>query len=113
MEERRRNKRMELQSKIVLKDLNGKGAAEVPIEVNDASRTGIGFFCGQTLEIDTVYEAYLTLWTKEVLHAFFRISRIELMGNGSGYEYGAVFVGMPEIDATKIEIYRIVSESHA
>ncbi len=111
MEDRRRHKRMELQSKIVLKALNGSGTEEVPIEVYDASKSGLGFRCAQALELDTVYEAHLTLWTKEVIRAFFQIARIEW--TDAGFEYGATFVGMPGLDASKIEIYQIVSESNA
>ncbi|MCM1186669.1 MAG: PilZ domain-containing protein [Lachnoclostridium sp.] len=109
MEERRKNKRMELQSKIMLKALNGEEPKEISIEVTDVSKSGIGFSCKKALEIGTVYESYLTLWTKEVIHAFLQIARIELKGDV--YDHGAVFIGMPEMDTSKIEIYRVVSES--
>lgn len=109
MEERRRNKRIELQSKIMLKALNGEEPQEISIEVLDASKSGLGFRCNEKLEIGTIYESYLTLWTKEVIHAFLQIARIEL--KDQEYDYGAVFIGMPDMDTSKIEIYRVVSES--
>lgn len=109
MEERRRNKRMELESKIILKSLNGEDPKEISIEVTDVSKSGIGFNCSKALEIGTVYEAYLTLWTKEVIHVFLQIARIEIKGDV--YDHGAIFIGMPEMDTSKIEIYRVVSES--
>ena len=44
MEERRRNKRIELQSKIVMKALNGDNPdTEIIIDVTDVSKTGAGF----------------------------------------------------------------------
>lgn len=109
MEERRKNKRMELQSKIMLKALNGEEPKEISIEVTDVSKSGIGFNCAKSLESGAVYEAYLTLWTKEVIHAFLQIARVE--AKGDVYAHGAVFIGMPELDTSKIEIYRVVSES--
>ncbi|MDE6701120.1 MAG: hypothetical protein K2K10_08950 [Acetatifactor sp.] len=39
-----------------------------------------------------------------MLHAFLQIVRIELQGEE--YVYGAVFIGMPEMDASRIEIYQ-------
>lgn len=109
MEERRKNKRMGLQSKIMIKSVGGEKLQEISIEVNDVSKSGIGFNCARALEIGTVYESYLTLWTKEVIHAFLQIARIEQKGDV--YDHGAVFIGMPEMDTSKIEIYRVVSES--
>ena len=59
--------------------------------------------------IGSVYESYLTIWTKEVLHAFFEIRRIEKIDEDS-YNYGAIFIGMPEMDAARIEVYQTVEE---
>ena len=71
MEERRRNKRIGLSSKLLIKRLDGEDAAkEVDIDVVDVSKTGVGFLCSEALEIGAVYEASLTIWTKEVIHAF-------------------------------------------
>ncbi len=78
MEERRRNKRIGLSSKLLIKRLDGEDAAkEVDIDVVDVSKTGVGFLCSEALEIGAVYEASLTIWTKEVIHAFLEIVRIE------------------------------------
>ena len=74
MEERRKSKRLELQSKIIIKSLNDPGTQhEAVIDIIDVSKTGVGFSCNLPLEIGTVYEAFLTIWTKEVLHAFIEI----------------------------------------
>ena len=51
-----------------------------------------------------VYEAFLTIWTKEVLHVFLEVVRVENKQNGK-FEYGAIFIGMSEMDASRIETY--------
>ena len=81
MEERRKSKRLELESKIVMKSLDGKNK-EVIIDIVDVSKSGVGFTCSEPLMIGTIYESFLTIWTKEVLHAFLEIVRIE---KASGY----------------------------
>ena len=104
MEERRRSNRRELTSKLVMKRLNGENVDEtIEIDITDVSKTGIGFTCGRALEIGAVYEAYLRIWTQEVLHAFLEIIRIEK--KGVTFSYGGIFIGMPEMDAARIEVY--------
>ena len=109
MEERRKSKRMELQSKLMANRLDRKEPQEVYIEVQDVSKTGVGFTCDEPLTIGAVYEGYLTIWTKEVIHAFMEIVRI--VKKDDTFEYGAIFIGMPEMDAARIEVYRVVEEN--
>lgn len=105
MEERRKNRRIELTSKLLIKRMDqDSNPKEVNIEVTDASKTGVGFLCSEKLDIGAVYESYLTIWTKEVLHAFLEIIRVVDKGNGT-YEYGAIFIGMSEQDASRIAAY--------
>lgn len=105
MEERRKSKRTAMNSRLLIKRLdNEEKHIEVDIEILDVSKSGVGFKADQLLKIGEVYESYLTIWTKEVLHAFLQIVRIELQGED--YVYGAVFIGMPEMDASRIEIYQ-------
>ncbi len=108
MQEKRKNKRTELLSKIILKRLDGTRVEEATIDVTDVSKTGVGFESKKVLSIGAVYEAYLTIWTKEVLHAFIEIVRIEKVDNG--YSYGSIFIGMPEMDAARIETYQTVED---
>lgn len=108
MQERRKDRRMELESKIIIKSLNNPGEQhEATIDITDASKTGVGFNCNLALSIGTIYEAYLTIWTKEVLHTFIEIVRIEK--KGETFNYGATFVGMPGMDASRISIYDTVN----
>ena len=109
MQERRKNKRHSLEGKIIIKRLDdANGAREANIDISDVSKTGVGFCCNEILTIGSVYECRLTLWTKEVLNAFLEIVRIE---KASGYyNYGASFVGMPELDASRIGIYTTIND---
>lgn len=106
VEERRRSNRRKLISKLVVKRLDGSGKEEVEIEIADVSKTGIGFKCSKLLDIGAVYESFLRIWTQEVIHAFLEIVRIEKREDS--YSYGAVFIGMPETEAGRIEIYNTV-----
>lgn len=106
MQERRKNKRMELESTLTVKRLDGGKTQDVDIEVLDVSKTGVGFTCNVALEIGAVYESNLRIWTQEVLHAFLEIVRIEKQGNT--FIYGAIFIGMPEMDSARIETYETV-----
>ena len=108
MQERRKSKRTPLTSRLIIKRLDGNERQELAIEVLDVSKTGVGFNCSEPLSIGAVYESYLTIWTKEVLHAFLQIVRIEMKENG--YVYGASFVGLPEMDASRIEVYQTLHD---
>ena len=103
MEERRRNKRIGLSSKLLIKRLDGEDAAkEVDIDVVDVSKTGVGFLCSEALESGAVYEASLTIWTKEVIHAFIEKKDYNI------FSYGYIFIGMSEIEASRIETYSTI-----
>ena len=103
MEERRRTNRRTLESKLLIKRLDGWGQEDAQIEITDVSKTGIGFSCNKLLDIGAVYESFLRIWTQEVIHAFVEIVRIEK--TGQNYSYGAIFIGMPESEAARIEAY--------
>lgn len=109
MEEKRKSKRSDLKSRLIMTRLDGEEAKEVDIEVEDISKTGVGFICHQALTIGAVYEGYLTIWTREVLHAFMEIVRIEKREDI--FVYGAIFVGMPAMEASRIETYQIIEEN--
>ena len=105
--DRRKDRRTDMESKLVIKRLDDAGGHEVTIQIIDVSKNGVGFECNEPLQIGEVYEAYLTIWTKEVIHAFLQIVRIDL--KDGGYGYGAIFIGMPEMDAARIEVYQTVN----
>ena len=108
MDERRRNKRTSMPSQLVIKRLDGGEDRQVAIEITDVSKTGIGFECAEKLQVGEVYESFLTIWTKEVIHAILRIVRIEM--REGAYSYGAVFVGMPDTESARIEVYQTIED---
>jgi len=101
---RRKSKRTLMETNLTITCMDEQNPKEVAIEILDVSKEGIGFVSKDLLTIGSMYEAYLTIWTKEVIHAFLRIVRIELK-NEECY-YGASFVGMPELDSKRIEVYQ-------
>jgi len=111
MEERRRSKRTDLKSKLLVKRLDSGEQEEIGVDVKNVSKTGIGFYCDDILDMGAVYEAYLTIWTKEVIHAFIEIVRIEKVVDT--YEYGGLFIGMPEIDLQRIDVYNVVNDTES
>lgn len=108
MEERRRSKRTKMSSKFVIKRLDGGGNQQVAIELTDVSKGGIGFVCQDRLQIGEMYELFLTIWTKEVIHTILQIVRFEQRENC--YFFGAVFVGIPDTEAARIEVYQTIEE---
>ena len=109
MDEKRKSKRTELLSKIIIKRLDGGRIEEATIDVTDVSKSGVGFTSKKALTIGAVYEAYLTIWTREVIHAFVEIVRIEKVKDNV-FSYGGIFIGMPEMDAARIETYQTVED---
>lgn len=111
MEERRRSKRLDLDVSVQLERLDTDGVTTlkfIHVDVVDVSKTGIGFAATQKLEAGTYYDMKLQIWTKEVIDAVVEIVRVE--ENENGYRYGAIFVGMTETNALKIEIYQLFNE---
>ena len=106
MEERRRSRRTEMSSTLMVKRLDQGDMQEVSIDIVDVSPNGVGFLCKEVLSISAVYESKLR--THEVLHAFLQIVRIEMKGDS--YTYGAVFIGMSESDAARIRVYQTIND---
>ena len=114
MDDRRKSKRTKLVSRLIVKRLDSRDGGEVEIDIIDVSKDGVGFTAACDLKIGAVYEGFLTIWTHEVIHAFLQIVRIELLEDGDEnkkYGYGARFVGMPEMEANRIEVYQTVEET--
>lgn len=108
MDERRKNSRLELQSKLIVHRLDEEENVDIQTEIIDLSKTGLGFTCTEPLAIGSIYESFLTIWTKENIHAFLEIVRI--VKHDDGFEYGAIFIGMPEVEASRIEVYRTIEK---
>lgn len=112
MEDRRKSKRLELIGKLIIKPLGNSDPGEsVTIDVMDCSRHGLGFISDRHLTLGDNYEAYLTIWTKEVLHIFIQIVRGEK--RDTDFSYGSVFIGMPEAERQRIAVYETVQDQAA
>ncbi len=113
MDERRRSKRLPLDVDVEIERLdNGDGITTIKfakVKVKDMSKSGIGFETQVPLEIGSYYNAKITIWTKEIIQAVIEIVRCNK--NGDNYDYGATFIGMPDADAVKIEIYQLFEEN--
>lgn len=113
MEEKRRNKRLDLNVVVQLERLDEKKPADtkfINVEVTDLSKAGIGFRTSQKLQIDTYYDTKIQIWTKEVIDAVIEIVRMNKDPDGI-FHYGASFIGMTDADAIKIDIYNIFNEA--
>lgn len=106
MEDRRHSQRTELSAELLMQRLDGGNRETTTIHVNDLSKTGIGFTCRKNLEQGAVYECNLTIWTKEVIHAFVQIVRVD--EREDEIHYGGIFIGMLDYDAYRIEVYQTV-----
>ena len=87
MEERRKAKRMDLQSTITVKR--------------------IGFNCKQELEEGAIYQSSIVIWTQEVIPALLKIVR-KLDRGENGYFYGAQLMGLSDIDKFRIAVYEVI-----
>lgn len=106
MDERRRAKRIELEGVLTLKRLDNGSTEEISIDIVDVSSIGIGFECNTPLTIGAMYEVSLTLWTKDVIECCIEVIRI--IKEDSTFSYGAMFIGMSEMNKKRIEIYDTV-----
>lgn len=112
MDEKRRNKRLDLDVSVQLERLDEAGITTlkyIHVDVTDISRSGLGFTSEKALEVGTYYDTKIQIWTKEVVDAVVEIVRCEKLDNGL-YKYGCVFIGMTDVDALKIDIYQIFND---
>lgn len=110
MNERRKSKRLTMSGVLMMKALGGSGtSSEVSIDIQNCSRHGLGFSCKELLVIGDNYQAELTIWTKEVINVFLQIVRSEKREDGD-YDYGCIFIGMPDSDRQRIAVYETVEE---
>lgn len=110
MDERRRKNRTDLDAHLVIKNMDGSKIDGVAIDVTNVSTSGIGFMCKEDLEMGSVYEGTLTIWTKEKIKVFLEIVR--RLDVDDRINYGAHFVGMPDLYARKIAVYQTVEEEN-
>lgn len=112
MDEKRRNKRLDLDVSVQLERLDEAGITTlkyIHVDVTDISRSGLGFTSLQEMEVGTYYDTKIQIWTKEVVDAVVEIVRRDKQADGF-YKYGCIFIGMTDVDALKIDIYQIFND---
>ena len=107
MEEKRKYKRLDIDVSILLERLGDDEATlrYADVAVTDVSKGGIGFKSDVLLEVGTYYDTRIQIWTKEIIDSVIKVVR--RVDDGEGYHYGAIFVGMSDIDGLKIDIYQL------
>lgn len=103
MTEQRKNRRLKLESTLIIKRIDESIGDEITVSIADLSKKGLGFQCDKVIEIGAIYEGEIVIWTKEKIHFLIEIVRIKKCEDT--YVYGTFFVGMPEAEVQKISIY--------
>ena len=101
MKEHRHSKRVKvhltLEVSSVFKQDNIKMDLNTPIEVNNISRTGIGFDTESELPLDYYFNAIIDFGEPdEAIYAVVKIVRRRYLEDGR-FNYGCEFVGLPSI----------------
>lgn len=114
MEEKRKNKRLDLKVELQMERLDeGDGITLIKyalVNVTDISKGGIGFESKQELSLNSYYNATIEIWTKEVINAVINIIRKQENEDGT-ISYGGEFIGMTDGEASKIDIYQMLTEA--
>lgn len=114
MEEKRKSRRLDLDVTVELERIdNGEGVTTlrlVHVDIVDLSRSGVGFRTKQQLAVGSFYNTKLQIWTKDIIEVVMKVVRCNEEEDGY-YHYGAIFVGMIDKDALKIDVYRMLYES--
>lgn len=112
MDEKRNSRRLDLDVTVELEridDTQGVTTLKlVHVDITDLSKSGIGFVAKAKMDLGSFYNTKLQIWTKEVIEAVVEIVRCEEIEDG--FLYGAIFIGMLDTDAMKIDIYQIFSD---
>jgi len=115
MEEKRRNKRLDIDVKVEIERIDEANVTTVKymeVEVTNISKTGLAFKVpGVEFEVGACFDARIQIWTKETIDSVFKVVRVN-KGEDGVNEYGCIFVGMTDTDALKIEIYQLFNDAN-
>ncbi|MCR4764110.1 MAG: PilZ domain-containing protein [Lachnospiraceae bacterium] len=107
----RKNRRIALDAEITMKPIGSNvQATPMKVEIEDVSKNGIGFVCDEILSPGSTYEAKLRIWTDETMDVFLQIVRGVQVEKR--WQYGAIFIGMSDVDASRIQTYQTILELH-
>ncbi|MBE5913984.1 MAG: PilZ domain-containing protein [Pseudobutyrivibrio ruminis] len=114
MEEKRKNKRLDIDVKVEIERIDEANITTVKymeVEVTNISKTGLAFRVKDVeFEEGACFDARIQIWTKETIDTVFKVVRVNKLEDGM-YEYGCIFVGMTDTDALKIEIYQLFNNA--
>lgn len=109
--ERRKSKRLRLDVAIQLECISDDVITTekyLHVEVVNISTTGLAFKSKYELKNGSCYDTKLKIWTKEEIRTIIKIVRCEK--EEDEYVYGCIFIGLPERETMKIEIYQLFHE---
>ena len=113
MDEKRRTKRSSLNAEVELKKVDSEESGKkILVEITDVSKNGIGFLTREQLLIGDIFESKIKLWTKASIDAILKIVRARDNEDGT-FQYGCIFVGMPDQETMRILIYQLFRENES
>lgn len=108
MSEKRKCRRSDFRVSMRVHCVVGEANEIFDIELQNISREGIGFFSNSFIEVQEFYDTDLYV-DQEVIKTVIKIVHCHRLPTG-GFIYGAEFVGMPEQDRFRIDVYQIVHD---
>ncbi len=115
MEEKRKDRRLDLDVSIELERLDQGEMTTLKmmhVVVTDLSSSGMGFQTSSPMDIGSLYDTRIRIWTKEIIDTVIRVVRCNKIADNA-YQCGASFVGLASADALKINIYQMLNPEEA
>ena len=112
MEEKRKDRRLDLDVSIELERLDQGEVTTLKmmhVKVTDLSSSGMGFRTANPMDIGSLFDTRIQIWTKEIINTVIRIVRCSKISDDD-YQCGATFVGLGSSDALKINIYQMLNQ---
>lgn len=108
MIDRRKNRRVALNSKLAVESLFKSGEQQnvksnFPITITDISKTGMGFVAEEVLPMDHYFNTRVVIDEKREFFCVLKIIRIKEVEDG--FQYGSEFVGLAEVLSHDIDDY--------
>jgi len=102
VEDRRRATRKTHHAVIIVDELYNqeeviKKNQEIPIEIIDISKGGIGFNAKEEMPLDYYFNARIDLGKSNQFYSVIRIVRKDSLENDEGFRYGCEFIGLSDI----------------
>lgn len=108
MEEKRKSKRLPLNLELTISKLFAQDSLMIEdlnesIEVENVSKSGIGFYCVHELPIGYYFDANILLPNERHFFSVLKIVRVNKVDNG--HSIGCEFVGLADILSKQVDEY--------